>query len=237
MALPCFSQINLTFKQQEFLDLSWTENEHQYQKLSFKNTSNRTLILDTIISNYPEVIIRKPQLAKNLRFKDTLLSKTNYFLILKWSTWNQSGDFTKKIKLSFHFKNHKPIIKTFQFAGYIKRPAKLSFDSLVHNVGPIPEGPPYEFKFRFENTGSVPVTINKIRSSCGCLVPYWDKEEVLPGEYGMIKGIFHTKKRVGYFYKSMTITTNAHTRRFGANPITLRIKGNVFSKAQKNKDK
>src|SRR5690606_27416711 len=39
-------------------------------------------------------------------------------------------------------------------------------------------------RVKFTNTGTEPLVIKNARGSCGCTVPDWPKEPILPGETG-----------------------------------------------------
>lgn len=62
--------------------------------------------------------------------------------------------------------------------------------------------------FKFSNTGTAPLVISAAKGSCGCTVPSYPKEPIMPGENGYIKVKYDTK-RVGAFTKYVTLTTNA----------------------------
>lgn len=64
--------------------------------------------------------------------------------------------------------------------------------------------------FKFMNTGSDPLVISAAKGSCGCTVPTWPKEPIMPGESEFIKVKYDTK-RTGAFTKYVTLTTNATT--------------------------
>lgn len=64
--------------------------------------------------------------------------------------------------------------------------------------------------FKFTNTGSGPLVISAAKGSCGCTVPTWPKEPVMPGQSDFIKVKYDTK-RTGAFTKYVTLTTNAKT--------------------------
>ena len=77
--------------------------------------------------------------------------------------------------------------------------------------------------FKFTNTGSAPLIINSAKGSCGCTVPSYAKEPIMPGETSEIKVKYDTK-RVGAFTKYVTLTTNA------TNESTTRLK--IFGKVE-----
>lgn len=76
--------------------------------------------------------------------------------------------------------------------------------------------------FKFNNTGQAPLVISNAKGSCGCTVPSYPKEPIMPGESGFIKVKYDTK-RVGPFTKYVTLTTNATS----ATTTRLTIKGTV----------
>lgn len=102
----------------------------------------------------------------------------------------------------------------------------FSFEKESHDFGDIPEGPKVEHEFVFTNTGQEPLIIKNVKASCGCTVPKWPKDPIMPGEESVIKAVYNTKKRKGPFNKSLTITSNAHTP-----TKRLFIKGKVGAKA------
>lgn len=76
--------------------------------------------------------------------------------------------------------------------------------------------------FKFSNTGKAPLVIQGAKGSCGCTVPSYPKEPIMPGESGYIKVKYDTK-RVGPFTKYVTLTTNATSN----TTTRLKIKGTV----------
>jgi hypothetical protein len=88
--------------------------------------------------------------------------------------------------------------------------ANITFDNLNHNFGNIKEeGGVVEHTFKFKNTGTKPLLVNNVRSSCGCTVPEWSKEPIPPGGSGSIKVSFNPLRRPGAFRKSVTVQSNA----------------------------
>lgn len=103
---------------------------------------------------------------------------------------------------------------------------KISFNKDVHDYGEIEQGADPYCEFEFTNNGSAPLIISNAKGSCGCTVPEWPKEPVMPGKTAVMKVRYDTK-RVGPINKSVTITSNAVD-----NPtMVLRIKGNVIAAA------
>jgi hypothetical protein len=74
----------------------------------------------------------------------------------------------------------------------------------THDFGDLKRGKPVTHDFRFKNTGSEPLTIDNVRSTCGCTATEWSEEVVPAGEEGVIK-IEYDAKKEGYFYKKITV--------------------------------
>lgn len=89
--------------------------------------------------------------------------------------------------------------------------ATIVFEEEVFDFGELPEGPKVETEFSFKNTGTEPLIITNAKGSCGCTVPIWPKEPILPGENGVIKVVYNTARRPGNFTKTITLTSNAST--------------------------
>ena len=100
---------------------------------------------------------------------------------------------------------------------------EIEFEKLVHDYGDVQYNGNGECEFRFTNTGNEPLILQKPKSSCGCTVPTWPKEPILPGESDVIKVTYKTTK-VGAINKSITVTSNAKTNA----TVVLRIKGTVL---------
>jgi len=98
---------------------------------------------------------------------------------------------------------------------------EISFDKLVHDYGTVPFGGDGVCVFKFTNTGKEPLILQQPQSSCGCTVPTWPKEPVLPGSSSEIQVTYNTKK-AGPINKTVTVKSNAKT-----NTVVLRITGKV----------
>jgi len=100
---------------------------------------------------------------------------------------------------------------------------EIEFEKVVHDYGEVPYNGNGECEFRFTNTGNEPLLVQKPKSSCGCTIPSWPKEPILPGETEVIKVTYMTN-RVGNINKTVTVTSNAIS-----NPtVVLRITGRVL---------
>lgn len=101
----------------------------------------------------------------------------------------------------------------------------MAFEATTIDYGKIEQNSDPYRSFVFKNTGTEPVVIKHAKGSCGCTVPTYPKEPILPGETGEIKVRYDTK-RLGAFKKTVTLTTNAPEER-----VTLIIQGEVLKQA------
>jgi hypothetical protein len=101
---------------------------------------------------------------------------------------------------------------------------EISFTELVHDYGNVKLNGDGTCEFEFTNTGNEPLILSRPKSSCGCTVPTWPNQPILPGEKEKIKVTYNTSK-AGAFNKTITVTSNAKVN----NNIVLRIKGTVVA--------
>ena len=112
------------------------------------------------------------------------------------------------------------------FAAQAQGPA-MTFDVTTVDYGTIDKGSEPLRKFAFTNTGSEPLIIKTAKGSCGCTVPTYPKEPIMPGETSVIEVRYDTN-RIGKFNKTVTLTTNEETATH-----QLTIKGEVKAPAAK----
>ena len=97
---------------------------------------------------------------------------------------------------------------------------EIKFTNLVHDYGEIYKNDDGVCYFEFTNTGRADLQLSNVSSSCGCTVPQWPKEPILPGESSSIKVSYNTG-RLGLISKNVYVDWN------GGERIVLSIKGNV----------
>lgn len=79
-------------------------------------------------------------------------------------------------------------------------------------------------EFVFTNTGKSPLIIHQASASCGCTVPEYTFEPVMPGQKGKITVTYNGKgRRPGVFRKSITIHNNGKQT-----PIRIYIEGEMI---------
>jgi len=109
----------------------------------------------------------------------------------------------------------------------VETKADIAFNKTVHDYGTVEQGGNGICEFEFTNTGKIPLTLLNVQASCGCTVPQWSKEPVIPGAKGKITVKYNTNG-IGKFQKTVHVFSNAKS-----NPSMLTIKGEVIQKPAK----
>ncbi|MFQ3182868.1 MAG: hypothetical protein ACI9Z4_002483 [Polaribacter sp.] len=117
------------------------------------------------------------------------------------------------------------------FISFTIHSQEFKFEKETIDYGKIMKGSDGERIFIFTNVGDAPIIIQNVQSSCGCTIPKKPEKPIMPGEKGEIKVSYDTK-RVGGFYKQITITSNAKIVK-----KALKIKGFVEKTALLEKEK
>ncbi|MBQ9253204.1 MAG: DUF1573 domain-containing protein [Bacteroidales bacterium] len=102
--------------------------------------------------------------------------------------------------------------------------AEITFTEMEHDYGEVVKGGDGMCEFVYKNTGKAPLMLTNVRSSCGCTIPSWSKEPLMPGKTAKIQVKYNTNN-VGTINKSITVESNASNGR-----VILKIKGKVINK-------
>lgn len=105
----------------------------------------------------------------------------------------------------------------------------FKFESEEHDFGIIEEGTVVTHEFVFTNSGKAPLVITNAQGSCGCTVPEYPRDPVMPGQKGVIKVSFDSSNRAGRQDKTVTLTANTIP-----NTKILKITSEVVSKKTSN---
>ncbi len=74
----------------------------------------------------------------------------------------------------------------------------------THDFGDLKLGETVATKFLFKNLSETPMSIDNVRTTCGCTAADWQEEVVPPGGDGSIQIEFEAQK-TGYFSKKITV--------------------------------
>lgn len=102
---------------------------------------------------------------------------------------------------------------------------EMKFEKTTHDFGVFAQDTAVvTYDFVFTNVGKSPLIIHQASASCGCTVPEYTLEPIMPGCKGKISVTYNGKgKRPGVFRKSITIHNNGkHT------PVCLYIEGEMI---------
>jgi hypothetical protein len=86
------------------------------------------------------------------------------------------------------------------------------FETEEHDFGTVKQHSENDFIFTFKNTGEEPLLIENAQGSCGCTVPDFPKEPIMPGEEGVIKVKYSPGTQIGSQTKTVAITSNTEPR-------------------------
>jgi hypothetical protein len=101
--------------------------------------------------------------------------------------------------------------------------AEIIFREKQFDFGDITQGDKVAKKFVFRNTGSEPLMILNVQTTCGCTASDWPKTPLAPGDSNSIQITFNSAKKQGRINKIVTVYTNSRTPE-----EKLKITGNVL---------
>lgn len=87
--------------------------------------------------------------------------------------------------------------------------AELSMGAGTYDFGKTKQGEILKHDFTIKNTGNAPMDIVGLEAACGCTKISIDKEQILPGESGVVSITIDTSKLEGKQVKSATIFANS----------------------------
>ena len=84
----------------------------------------------------------------------------------------------------------------------------LTWSTIEHDFGNIKQDSENTHVFKFTNTGTEPLIIEKAKGSCGCTVPEYPKEPIPPGATDEIRVVYKPGKQKNKQTKKVTVTAN-----------------------------
>lgn len=84
----------------------------------------------------------------------------------------------------------------------------IEFEVTEFHFGTITAGELVQNVFYFTNTGTEPLVITNAKGTCGCTVPQFPNEPIMPGERASLTVRFNSKNKKGFQSKRVTITAN-----------------------------
>ena len=86
--------------------------------------------------------------------------------------------------------------------------AQLKWERTFADLRASPDDTRVEVRFPFVNAGPRTVTIQKLKSSCGCTTASASKASYAPGEHGEVIAVFEIGNRTGLNEKNVRVTTD-----------------------------
>ena len=112
--------------------------------------------------------------------------------------------------MSFSIANYSTeVVNPTQVSEVLQGP-QMIFEETEHQFGKINQGEKVSHTFIFKNTGDAPLIINNASGSCGCTVPRYPTEPILPGEKGVIDVSYKPGSQKATQNKTVTITANTN---------------------------
>ncbi|MBO5188405.1 MAG: DUF1573 domain-containing protein [Alistipes sp.] len=89
--------------------------------------------------------------------------------------------------------------------------ALLRLEEHVHNFGDVPHrGGELVYEFRFTNSGTAPLVLTRVVTTCSCLKAHFNRRPVAPGESAGIRIVYEPhKSEPGVFNKVIQIYSNS----------------------------
>ncbi len=86
--------------------------------------------------------------------------------------------------------------------------ANIQFTEKQHDFGDIKQGETVSWKFKFSNSGTEPLMLLNVQTTCGCTASEWPKTPIPPGDSAAVSVRFNTAKKTGRQNKIITVYTN-----------------------------
>lgn len=110
------------------------------------------------------------------------------------------------------------LLKSLAFLSFLSLSFLISQEPIMewasevdHDFGDILQGNPAAFDFQFINLTDQPLSIDNVRTTCGCTASEWSEAPTLPGSTGTIHIVFDARK-TGYFYKKIKVFFNGQRK-------------------------
>lgn len=135
------------------------------------------------------------------------------------TTPEKSAGVLAKPEPTVHQENVESVPQTDQAA------PEITFEKRIHDFGDVAPGRKHIGEFKFTNTGDSLLTITDVKRCCG-VVAEVDKEEMAPGENGILKVEYRSGRQAGTMLRQIYVSSNDPM-----NPkVALTIKAKIVPK-------
>jgi hypothetical protein len=188
--------------------------DHEFR---FRNTGKTPLIISSVTGSSGSIVPYYP--------KEPIAPGQSSFIRVVYNTTSKMGPQSKTVTV---ISNASEPVLVLQLKGIVVVPLTdpnapvLQFDSPVFSFDTIDQGTIVTHEYRFINKGKSPLIITDVTTNCGCLVPEFPKEPVLPGGTGIVRLTFYSAGKSGMQYKMPTVHSNS-----GYGAVVIHMKGFV----------
>jgi len=85
---------------------------------------------------------------------------------------------------------------------------RITFESMVCDLGQIPPRTKHVCEFKFTNTGNEVLEITKVHSTCGCIISKLKKKEYAPGKSETLQATYQSSASAGQVKKYVLVYSN-----------------------------
>ncbi len=85
---------------------------------------------------------------------------------------------------------------------------RITFDKVRHHFGSIWHAEKVTYAYTFKNSGTEPLIIKEVKTSCGCTKPTYPKEPIAPGETGEVEVTYNSVGKQGGQRATIRVFTN-----------------------------
>lgn len=103
----------------------------------------------------------------------------------------------------------------------------ITFTETSFDFGDLVQGDTVSHVFKFTNTGTQPLVLSEVLTTCGCTAPAWSRTPILPGQSGDILIRYNSTGKMGIQNKVVTVISNA-TNANAQSPARITIRVNVL---------
>jgi len=116
-------------------------------------------------------------------------------------------------------------------AGKAVEGARISVDSLDYNFGQVPNDRAVEHVYKVSNTGTKPLVITRVQTSCGCTAAMMESSVIDPGQTGKLRVSFnpHNQKQ------AVTRTISVYSNDPVDSVIQIKLSANVVNAGEESK--
>jgi hypothetical protein len=105
--------------------------------------------------------------------------------------------------------------------------AKAEWDDMLYDLGEVVQGQTATHTFTVTNKGLIPLELTDAKASCGCTIPEYSNDPILPGETGQVTVVFDSSKKLGKFHQGIVVYNNTINRR-----SIIYVRGTVIKPGQ-----